>query len=359
MKKRYNLIFLFLIAFFLFLHNSMASVITIGAKNDPDEIGSVNRLFLKNMKYILLKTDLNKVNIVKGDTEEIILSLIRKKDAKKYKYIFGMDGKDNIFKVTVIEKGKLSQDTNLSDNYDIGLKVIVPKDLDKRIDFESANGDIKIRDLKELIFVREQVKNIVIRVKNVIAEDLFIENVDSGIENAVLKNDFNYKYATAFLYIKNLKAKNFRSEGTDGDMVIKKIDLENEFNYRINTGDVTVKSIKANDININSTSGCSFLGDIKGNINFKTNSGNLFIFYKTFGDFITAQTNSGNIEIILPKDADFILNYMSTSGKLKNDFDPNENKNSFTKISDNKQPKDVNTIKIDTDSGNCKIVKEK
>ena len=102
MKKRYNLIFLFLIAFFLFLHNSMASVITIGAKNDPDEIGSVNRLFLKNMKYILLKTDLNKVNIVKGDTEEIILSLIRKKDAKKYKYIFGMDGKDNIFKVTVI-----------------------------------------------------------------------------------------------------------------------------------------------------------------------------------------------------------------------------------------------------------------
>jgi hypothetical protein len=50
---------------------------------------------------------------------------------------------------------------------------------------------------------------------------------------------------------------------------------------------------------------------------------------------------------------------MSTSGKLKNDFDPNENKNSFTKISDNKQPKDVNTIKIDTDSGNCKIVKEK
>lgn len=156
------------------------------------------------------------------------------------------------------------------------------------------------------------------------------------------------------IYLPENYSKNIKIDTTSGDTKIGYLHLD-RFNHDSISGDLSALSITSNNISLDSTSGNYKLRGNIGNLNANTISGDIFIEYENFSNYINMGTTSGDIDLKLPETADFNLDVSTVSGDIETEF-PIMVKGSSKKNSLEGTVGDGgNDIEINTISGNVRL----
>ena len=197
------------------------------------------------------------------------------------------------------------------------------------------------RSRLEVYLPTEYSKNISIAT---VSADIFIDNFKF--------NNVDYRTVSGDIKIDKINANDIRVNTTSGDI---KINGEcNNFNMRTVSGDFISSELFTNESELKSTSGNVSIKEFKGDLFSNSVSGDIEINYIEFDNDIIIKTTSGDIEIVLPKDAEFKLNFKSTSGDYKSDFpitikNINKRHNIEGVVSNEKNKIEINTVSGDLD----------
>ena len=152
------------------------------------------------------------------------------------------------------------------------------------------------------------------------SKDISIATVSGDIFMDSFKlNNINYKSVSGNIKLdKVYAASNISAKTTSGDI---KINGEcNNFNLRTISGDFSSSELFTKESEFKTTSGNISIKEFKGDFISNHVSGDIKVNYLEFNNDISIKTTSGDIEIVLPQNAEFKLNFNSTSGDCESDF---------------------------------------
>ncbi len=280
-----------------------------------DQIVNDNRFPASVIEHINLRTRSEKIQFEYQDSSDIHINITRK-DGEKHLIECYMT--DNTLNIATKDRKKKHRFFDLfrSEEEQVIITVILPRDWNKDISSHSVNSDINSRDI---VFRNLRVKNVSgdLKCDTITCEQIDFKSVSGDIKCTTLTS--------------------------------------NRITFKSTSGDIACDTLKCSEISFGSVS-----GDIKTtaqteSIKFHSVSGDLKVTFQNIPDNIIFKSTSGDLKLRLPAKSGIQGKFKTFSGDLSSDFKINSKNSSKKNMAFSRDGEKIVHIKANTLSGDITL----
>lgn len=318
---------------------------------------------VENVKSINIDSFKAKVNVIETDDNNVkihIYGKIYSKDNKLKNPVIELNDGKLIVKERNEPKIRIGINLNIGDWFGENKMIIdlfLPKVYKEKLMIESSSGDviadsINLKDLDIDTFSGD------IKINRITTDNAGLETSSGNIAVGDITNNKELKINTfsgnqSFI---NIKSETVYAETSSGNISLGSVDADkvegNSF-----SGDIISKKIKGSVLELSTSSGNLITGEAQsGKINCKTFSGDIKFNGISFTDS-NMETSSGEVILSRIKNSDFAVNAESSSGKVICDIEIKDVSKESEHDIKGVVGKGSGTLKINTFSGDIKIIK--
>lgn len=233
--------------------------------------------------------------------------------------------------------------------------VFIPSSYSENLTIKTSSARIQIDGLNLKNFEATSVSGN-IGVTNTSAGELFITTSSGkGQVTSINCEELRYQSVSGDLTAQGVVTSIAKFDTSSGSYELESVKSK-ETSFTSIAGNLKARGLDIEKTFMESSSGRIELDGYLGDVTLETVSGRATLVYSSFSNTIFASTSSGSVRIELPSEAEFELDYSTSSGSLSNDFPTaysHNTKRSMIGIAGN----GANRISVRTVSGDLTVVK--
>ncbi|AEV70249.1 DUF4097 family beta strand repeat-containing protein [Acetivibrio clariflavus] len=208
------------------------------------------------------------------------------------------------------EKTMINQEKTLEIN---GIKEIIIDADDANVYFNPVDSNsVKIIFSGEVVSTnKEVIPQLLVKEES---DKLTIEVNRKKAWTLYYKNDLSL-----FIDIPQKYEETISISASSADVILKELAVD-KFMYYSDSGSINLDNIAIKDVFVETSSGKVTFSNFSGNVNVKSDAGDVRIAYKCFDNIVNIETSSGNTELIVPENSEFSLEAKTITGKINNSY---------------------------------------
>lgn len=226
--------------------------------------------------------------------------------------------------------------SNIKDQFKIDIEKTISNNGINKINVKSVSSDIKIipiktNDIKVHLYGSASSEKSSPKLEIDTEQDSLNIKINHNNSKIQLFNA-NFYDLKLDVYIPEKYSDSLKLSTVSGKIQVNNMNFD-KFESDSVSGGLNLSKVSFNEMKFTTTSGDANLKDIHGSVNYHSVSGRLDAVISKYDSNITISTISGNSSVVFPNNAEFELNFKTTSGDFHCDFPVTLQNNSKRNIS--------------------------